>query len=177
MFRQSAVDRLSSPEELDRLTHVTSPRSWLILVILFLCLLAGGLWLAFTSIPTTVSAQGALAMSGKNSGHIEAVVYVNPEKGAEIAPGMQVKVQVRRNGAQVTLPGTVHTVSDFAVTEKEMASVVGNEAFARSLATAGNVLPVHVDLTSKDTSGLTPGQLASATITLAKQRGLNLVVP
>ena len=180
MFRQTVVNRLSSPEELDRLMHVTSPRSWLILVILFLSLLAGGLWLAFTYIPTTVSAQGALARASgasRSPGHVHAIVYVSPGQADEIVRGMQAKVQVRHNGGVVSFPGTVETVHDFAVTQREMTAVVRNEAFARSLAASGDVLPVDVDLTGAQARNLPPGLLARATITLTKQQALKLVVP
>jgi hypothetical protein len=177
MFRQSVVDRLSSPEELDRLMHVTSPRSWLFLVILFASLVAGVLWLSFTNIPTTLSAQGALTASPGSPGRLQAIVYVDPQAGDQIAPGMQVSVRVRHQGVQVSLPGTVRSVDDFAVTRQQMLVVVRNDAYARSLAAGGNVLPVHVALAARKAGGLLPGLVARATITLANQKAIKLVIP
>src|SRR5262249_37702704 len=47
IFRQAALDRLSSPEQLDQMMQVTTPKSWLALgacCILVLTALAWGIW-------------------------------------------------------------------------------------------------------------------------------------
>ena len=65
-FRQAALDRLASPEQLDRLVAVTDRRGWIALAAL------GGLgawllvWSLVGAIPTTVTGQGILlARSGQ----------------------------------------------------------------------------------------------------------------
>ena len=52
-FRRKALERLSSPEELDRLVHVTRPRTWIALGGLLLVIVAVVLWAALTTITTT----------------------------------------------------------------------------------------------------------------------------
>jgi multidrug efflux pump subunit AcrA (membrane-fusion protein) len=64
MFRKAALERLSSPEQLDQLMQVTSPRAWLALATLGAILLAALLWSIFGSIPTKVEAQGILIRKG-----------------------------------------------------------------------------------------------------------------
>ncbi|MGE3803930.1 MAG: NHLP bacteriocin system secretion protein [Gemmataceae bacterium] len=64
IFRQAALDRLSSPEQLDLLMQVTSPRGWLALTAL-LCLLAIALvWGIVGSVATTVEGTGILLRPG-----------------------------------------------------------------------------------------------------------------
>jgi hypothetical protein len=60
LFRKAALDKLSSPERLDVLMTVTSPRGWLALLTLagLLGVLVG--WIRYGSIPTRVEGQGML---------------------------------------------------------------------------------------------------------------------
>lgn len=60
IFRKEALERLSSPERLDELMQIISPRSWLSLLT-FACLVGAALvWTVFGRLPTTVSGQGVL---------------------------------------------------------------------------------------------------------------------
>jgi hypothetical protein len=64
IFSQAALERLSSPEQLDRLVRVTRPHSWLALGgLVSLLLLAFG-WLIWGSVPATVSGRGLLVRAG-----------------------------------------------------------------------------------------------------------------
>ncbi len=64
LFRKTALERLSSPEQLDRLVVITDPLGWLLLTTLGLLLsflLAWGIW---GSIPYSVPGQGMLISEG-----------------------------------------------------------------------------------------------------------------
>lgn len=60
IFRKVALERLSSPEELDQLMQVTTSKGWLALLSLGILLAAALVWGFFGRIPTTVDAQGVL---------------------------------------------------------------------------------------------------------------------
>src|SRR4030042_3066407 len=60
VFRKEAIERLSSPEQLDLLTPVTSGRGWIALTGVGLLLLMGILWGIFGSVETTVEGSGLL---------------------------------------------------------------------------------------------------------------------
>ena len=60
IFRQQALDRLSSPERLDRLMQVVSPKDWLPLGGLVVFGLLAILWSIFGKIPITVTGKGVL---------------------------------------------------------------------------------------------------------------------
>ena len=64
IFRKVALDRLSSPEQLDMVLHVTSPKGWLALVGLFLVLGAAVVWGYQGSIATKVYGQGVIIRTG-----------------------------------------------------------------------------------------------------------------
>lgn len=63
IFRKTALDRLSSPEQLDRLMTVTSPQSWLALLAVLAIVAATVVWSLFGSLPTRVEGQGILINS------------------------------------------------------------------------------------------------------------------
>jgi HlyD family secretion protein len=60
IFRQAALDRISSPEQLDRMVAVTDGRGWLLLVTLGMLIVALIAWAWYGAIPTQVQAQGIL---------------------------------------------------------------------------------------------------------------------
>ena len=59
-LRPSALERLSSPEQLDELIHVTQPRSWVALLVIGILLLAALGWGVFGRLPTKVHGEGML---------------------------------------------------------------------------------------------------------------------
>src|SRR6476661_4635491 len=62
LFTTEAIDRLSSPERLDEMMQVVSPRSWLPLTAIGCLVAAAGVWSAIGRIPLTVSGQGVLLL-------------------------------------------------------------------------------------------------------------------
>ena len=64
IFRQVALDRLSSPEQVDTLMRVLNPAGWLALGTVFLVLAVGLAWGIFGRIPVRVAGQGVLLRSG-----------------------------------------------------------------------------------------------------------------
>ncbi|KUO73811.1 MAG: hypothetical protein APF77_17160 [Clostridia bacterium BRH_c25] len=64
VFREVSLQRLSSPEQLDQLMSVTSPRAWLSLIGVTAILITALTWGIFGSIPNTTSGEGILIKSG-----------------------------------------------------------------------------------------------------------------
>jgi HlyD family secretion protein len=64
IFRQASLDRLSSPEQLDRVITVTKPHDWLAAVALSALLAAAVIWSVFGSVPTLVKGSGILIATG-----------------------------------------------------------------------------------------------------------------
>lgn len=64
IFRKVSLDRLSSPEQLDLLMQVTSPRGWVALLALCALVLAAIGWGVFGSIPSRVNGSCILTRPG-----------------------------------------------------------------------------------------------------------------
>ena len=149
MFRKEALDRLSSAEELDELMHVTSPRSWLALLGLSSLLAVVILWSLFATIPTTVSGRGALSATETNPGDLTATIFVSLDDVRQIQPGMPVKLALSAVTKEQSglLLGTVTSVSEAPANQEGMLRVVGNDAFVQTMAAAGQLVSVQVQLT------------------------------
>ncbi|MBF0186765.1 MAG: NHLP bacteriocin system secretion protein [Magnetococcales bacterium] len=60
LFRQAALDRLASPDQLDRLVSVTDARGWVVALTVAGLLGFLGVWSVYGAIPTTVKSQGII---------------------------------------------------------------------------------------------------------------------
>jgi len=63
IFRKVSLERLSSPEQLDQLFSVTTPRAWFALIAIACILAASLLWGIFGSVSTKVNGQGIILKS------------------------------------------------------------------------------------------------------------------
>lgn len=183
MFRQKALDRLSSPDELDQLMHITSARLWLALVAVAGLLVAGAFWTVFTTIPTTVSAQGALVRSTSEAS-VQPVVFATLQDGSEIKRGQRATLTLH-NGELVpsTLNAVVTSVDPIPADETSIARTLHNSGYAHVLATQLRIIRVELSLTPT-TSGpggghntIAPGTIVTSSITVDRQSPIHLIIP
>ena len=59
-FRKAALEKLSTPEKLDQLIKVTSPKSWISLLTISLIIIIGVAWSIFGNIKTKLNVVGVL---------------------------------------------------------------------------------------------------------------------
>ena len=60
IFRKAALDRLSSPDQLDQLIDVTRPADWISALVIGLALIGAVTWGVVGRIPTRVAGEGIL---------------------------------------------------------------------------------------------------------------------
>lgn len=77
IFREVSIERLSSPEQLDQMMSVTSPKAWFSLIALAAILFTAIIWSIFGSIPYKTSGEGILIKS-------EGVYNISHTKGGKI---------------------------------------------------------------------------------------------
>ncbi len=65
LFRKEAIERASSPEDLDQIMQVVSPRKWLPLIAAGSLVAAGLIWSVMGRIPVTVTGNGILTYPSK----------------------------------------------------------------------------------------------------------------
>lgn len=99
-FREKSLEHMSSPDRLDDYIQVSSPGSWLVLIVIALLLGAALVWGAFGRIDDT---RDALIIVGRSG----ATCYVDSELGSGVSRGDAVVV----DGVE----GTISSVGDSAV--------------------------------------------------------------
>ncbi|MGE3804430.1 MAG: NHLP bacteriocin system secretion protein [Gemmataceae bacterium] len=94
LFRETPLNRLSSPEQLDQLLRVTSPKGWLTLLAVGVSLVALVVWSIVGTIDTNVEGRGLLTLRGDlmevvadNTGPLERILV---KIGDEVHPGQVV---------------------------------------------------------------------------------------
>lgn len=125
IFRKVALDRLSSPEQLDQIMRVTSPMSWAALAACVVLVAVATAWGIFGTIPTKVMGQGILVEQGAlfdvislGDGQILDVfvdVDNKVEAGQVVARISQPEIEHQLDEARRTLD---HLLEERAFTEK-----------------------------------------------------------
>ena len=125
LYRKSALEKISSPEQLDKALTVTSPLSWIALAAVTVIIVVTIIWSIIGTIPTTVSAMGIV------SSPVSTNALYTPESGkvdaVRVHPGSQIvfetPVLTYRTGN-----GDVRTISSDQIgTVTEITVNVGDE--------------------------------------------------
>ncbi len=64
IFRKAALERLQSPEQLDQVIQITTPKGWIALAAVWMLLATAVLWGIYGSVPSKVIGNGMLIKSG-----------------------------------------------------------------------------------------------------------------
>ncbi len=120
LYRKSALERMRSPEELDKVLKISSPMSWLALGGITLIIIVTLVWSILGTIPETVSTKGIVSsIVGSNSIYTQdagTVVSLRVRTGDEVHLGDP--VMTYRNSSNEVIEvrsDQVGTVSDLAV--------------------------------------------------------------
>ena len=79
VFRKSALDKISSPDQLDKVLKVTSPMSWLALLGITLIIVYTVYWSFTGYLPSTVTASGVIVSS-----HTSTNTVLSNQKGNNV---------------------------------------------------------------------------------------------
>lgn len=94
LYRKSSLERISNPEQLDKVIKVTSPMSWLALIAIALIVAVAVVWSVIGTIPVTITVGGVIsAPVGSNavySEEIGTVVSVRVREGDELHLGDEI---------------------------------------------------------------------------------------
>lgn len=111
MFRKSALDKISSPEQLDYLMKVTTPKGWLALGALFVIIGVVIIWSLVAVIPSTLTAQGMLlpaqglqAVTAPATGAVQRILVPGP---AAVTQGQTIAKVALPTGGMVPVTAPV----------------------------------------------------------------------
>ncbi len=118
VFRQSSLERISSPEQLNDYIKVSSPGVWLIIAAMLILVASLFVWGITGDIPTTYTVTG-----DANGGSI--LCYFSPEDAAALRAGMEVRVG--------EVSGTLDSISPMPLSYAETASRYNSDYTIHSL--------------------------------------------
>ena len=171
LFRQAALDRLSSPERIDELMQVTTRRGWLALITVAVLLGVTVVWGVFGAIPTIVKGQGLLLYEGSlrtvDSPASGKLTELRIRAGDEVARDQVIGwLQVNDNQTVPITSPYAGRVLDVRVSE---GNVIQATVPILSLEQPGRSLEAVVYLSSAEGKKVQPGMEAQLTPVSVKQ--------
>ncbi|MHB9094535.1 MAG: NHLP bacteriocin system secretion protein, partial [Eubacteriales bacterium] len=118
LFRKVSLERLASPEQLDELIKVTSPRAWLALIAIGCILISAIVWGFLGSIPTKIEGQGILL----NNGGVFSLQHHTSGQVVDVRFKLGDMVKKGDVVARIELPQLVEKINGLRTTLNAMAS-------------------------------------------------------
>ena len=107
LYRKSSLERISSPEQLDKVLKVTSPMSWLALIGITVIVVVTVIWSIVGTIPVTITAPGIVSSHvGSNAVYTQeagTVISVRVRVGDELHLGDPVLTYKNASNEPVTI--------------------------------------------------------------------------
>lgn len=108
LYRKSSLERISSPEQLDKVLRVTSPMSWLALIAITVMIVIITIWSFVGTIPETITAKGVVSSStaGSNSVYTQeagTIVSLRVRAGQEVHLGDPIATYKNASNEIVTI--------------------------------------------------------------------------
>jgi len=133
-FRQQALAKLQSPEELDLPVRFARPQGWLVLAVTVLVIAAASVWAVTGSVASTVSApailthgQGSYILQSPVAGQVTEVIAEQGQRLPADAPVLKVRtadgVTVVRTVAAGRITGLAATIGQIIQTGANVAAV------------------------------------------------------
>lgn len=119
VFRKSALEKISSPDQLDKVLKVTSPMSWLALLGVTLILVFVVVWSFTGSLPSTITASGVIVRNNTSTNTIlssqRGTVQRVARLDAQVKNGTDVLELSTSTGTQMISSNLVGTVTEVLV--------------------------------------------------------------
>ncbi len=151
LFRQEALEQISSPEQLDQLIQVVTLKDWLPLASIGFLVALALIWSIVGRIPVFVEAKGLLTQitdaQSSDSQSLLSVSYFPIASGKQIHPGDRILIIPETASADEFggMEATVTEVSPYPVTQASaLTQANGNQELAALVYT-----PASIEVTSK----------------------------
>ena len=187
IFRKSALDKISSPEELNEYMKVAGPGVWVIMAALMVTFAAFFVWGFLGSIPETVEISGTVLAI--EDGPVVIYSFLPLDEAHSLEPGMEVRISPGYAPKEQFgyIYGTIRTVGRTPVTTMQMLEELGENAQFVTLP-ASNAIQVMVAM-RMDVDGtpawsapagknvdLTLGSVCQLTVVTAERKPYELMV-
>ncbi len=160
LYRKSLMEKLSSPEQLDKALVITSPMSWLALVGVALIIVVGIIWSVIGTLPTTLDVSGVIALPESTNSFFTSstgeVSRIYVESGDKVKAGDKLMMITGADGTTTDITaGFDGTISRLLISEGD--EVIKGSEVARVTPDVTEDYLVLLYVSSDDVSKLEPG--------------------
>ncbi len=180
IFRKVALERLSSPEQLDQLMQVTTPKGWLALFGLGIVLLVMITWGALGRVPVTVSGAGILLktegvrnVTAPHSGLVSRLFVVE----SSLIATDEIVAQINQDGVTYNIRSPFSgQVSELRTSTGEVVNI-GDALFSLVLAEAmDDDLETVLYLPAADAKKIEPGMTARVSPSTVRREAFGFIL-
>ncbi|MFB8774827.1 HlyD family efflux transporter periplasmic adaptor subunit [Streptomyces broussonetiae] len=167
-FRQQALAKLQSPEELDLPVRLARPQGWLVLAVTLAALAAASVWAVTGTVSATVSApavlthgQGSYVLQSPVAGQVTEIVT---EEGARLPAGSPVLKVRTADGETVVRALAAGRLTALAVSIGQIVTTGANVAAVEKVADADDPLYATVYVPARSAASLPAGAAVDLTL-------------
>lgn len=167
-FRQQALAKLQSPEELDLPVRFARPQGWLVLSVTVVAMAAASVWAVTGSVASTVSApailthgQGSYILQSPVSGQVTAVLAEQGERLPANSPVLKVRTP---QGESVVRTLDAGRVSALAASVGQIIRTGANVAAVEKVARTGDPLYATVYVPAENAASIPDGATVDLTV-------------
>ncbi|MFG2127280.1 HlyD family efflux transporter periplasmic adaptor subunit [Streptomyces sp. NPDC048751] len=157
-FRQQALAKLQSPEELDLPVRFARPQGWLVLSVTLIAIAAGSVWAVTGSVASTVSApavlthgEGSYILQSPAAGQVTAILAKEGERLPANAPVLKVRTS---EGDTVVRTVAAGRITALAATIGQIIQTGANVAAVEKVAHADDPLYATVYVPAENASSI-----------------------
>ncbi|GAA2562715.1 MULTISPECIES: HlyD family efflux transporter periplasmic adaptor subunit [Streptomyces] len=167
-FRQQALAKLQSPEELDLPVRFARPQGWLVLSVTVVAMAAASVWAVTGSVASTVSApailthgQGSYILQSPVSGQVTAVLAEQGERLPANSPVLKVRTP---QGESVVRTLDAGRVSALAASVGQIIRTGADVAAVEKVARTGDPLYATVYVPAENAASIPDGAAVDLTV-------------
>ncbi|MEG8277438.1 HlyD family efflux transporter periplasmic adaptor subunit [Streptomyces sp. AHA2] len=167
-FRQQALAKLQSPEELDLPVRFARPQGWLVLSVTLVAMAAASMWAVTGSVASTVSApailthgQGSYVLQSPVAGQVTAVLAEQGERLPANSPVLKVRTP---EGETVVRTLDAGRVSALAASVGQIIRTGANVAAVEKVARTGDPLYATVYVPAQNAATIPDGAPVDLTV-------------
>ncbi|WP_230193954.1 HlyD family efflux transporter periplasmic adaptor subunit [Streptomyces coriariae] len=167
-FRQQALAKLQSPEELDLPVRFARPQGWLVLSVTVAVMAAASVWAVTGSVASTVSApavlthgEGCYILQSPAAGQVTAVLAKEGERLAAGSPVLKVRTA---QGDAVVRTVAAGRITALAATIGQIISTGANVAAVEKVADADDPLYATVYVPAENAASIPSGAAVDLTV-------------
>ncbi|MCL4102160.1 hypothetical protein [Fibrobacter sp. HC4] len=112
LFRKTALEKISSPEQLDKMIVAISPSSWIAIVGGFVIVFCVALWSFLGTLPQSITAEGVFLDSDEST----LVCFIPVNESYDIKAGQKAIISTQLQ----LLNGTVRQVKPYTASDEEL---------------------------------------------------------